>query len=118
MLSITPKVFANVTTYWSFKCKTISIVYLFSPPNSAKCGVMCTFNKLFLSLNCANMKHLTVRIATRIAWKNSLNHKNPSNGETQKHKALSLVNAVKQTVWILSAYAKNLQKTVNKMTHF
>jgi hypothetical protein len=38
--------------------------------------------------------------------------------EKQKHKALGLVNVVKQTVGIPSARAKNLQKTVNKLIHF
>jgi hypothetical protein len=43
--------------------------------------------------------------------KDSINHKNSSTREIQKHKAL--VKAVKQTVGIPSACAKNLQKTVN-----
>lgn len=46
--------------------------------------------------------------------KNSINHKNSSTREIQKHKALMWGKAVKQMVGIPSACAKNLQKTVNK----
>jgi len=48
--------------------------------------------------------------------KDSVNHKNSSTSEIQKHKAL--VKAVKQTVGIPTACAKNLQKTVNKKNIF
>jgi hypothetical protein len=42
--------------------------------------------------------------------KDSINHKNSSTRKIQKHKALRLVKAVKQTVGIPNACAKNLQK--------
>jgi hypothetical protein len=50
--------------------------------------------------------------------KNFISYKNSSTRETQKHKVLRLVKAVKQMVEIPSACAKNLQKTVDKKIYF
>lgn len=50
--------------------------------------------------------------------KDSINHKNSSTRKIQKHKALRLVKAVKQTVGIPSACAKNLEKLIYIYIYF
>jgi hypothetical protein len=111
MLSLTsmnslPKVF-TVKAYLSFKCETFNkFLPIYTPLNSAKCARSRVFlinkpntNGLMMILKFKLWKYDTLnsKDSHKNSVKNSINHKNSSTREIQKHKDLKLVKAVKNS---------------------